>query len=353
VRRRRFAAAAALVQAGVVLGLLSGCQWLAPAPTGDTVPRPELLLDRFVERCVNVSPSQDDAPLAVGAWWSYRDATADHLPTWQPGQGRQDRVLCTVADGEGRECYLLHSVLPDGKQRWQYIHRSDAGWLLLAEDSGEGLVVAPGTPTILRLPLFGGSTPFRWEYELGGILVDVQIIFTETVSVPAGTFTECRKVKLWMMEAGGCRCHSSAEAEFFWYARGIGSVKWVTGSRNYELTGSSYLEDDDLPVLDLQDSGRSLAASPGDAMIIQLPMAWDSPHRWKASDGLPDEIRFTAEATYRDLAPAANGTLHGTYVARVSVAEDAPRGATYPLTIAYGLPGHTPILEFELRIEVD
>jgi hypothetical protein len=234
----------------------------------------------------------------------------------------------------------------------EYVHRSVDGWLLLARDSGEGVTLAEEPATVLRLPLSGDSAPHRWGYTFGSDVYDVQVVFAETIFADAGTFPESRKLKLWRMDAGGCRCHSSAEAEFHWYARGVGLVKWVTGSRNYELVASSYLDDRATVLLAWEDSGKHIVASPEDTLIVQLPVAWDYPHRWRASVDPVHVLAIDGEDTYRDLAPAANGTLYGTYVARVSVSADAEADTSTALHIAFGLTDSEPVHEFEVLVTV-
>jgi hypothetical protein len=353
MRHRDWRAAIGVAFAVSLALVVSGCLGLGLGPDRDdeTIAPPTLRFDRYGQRCVEVNPALDDAPLGIGAWWRYRDATADHLPTWRPGEGREDRVLASVSSGE-RECYVVHSDRPDGTTLVRYIYRGEAGWVLLAEDHGEGPLWVPGSPTILRLPLSGGGTPFRWEYELGDKLVDVQIIFTELVRVPAGVFPECRKLKLWMMEAGGCRCHSSAEAEYYWFSRGIGAVKWVTGSRNYELTATSYLEARPPIVLEWANNGASLAAAPGQTVIVQLPTAWDSPYRWSARSANRDALIVAGESRHPDLAPLPDGILYGSYIAQLRVPEAAASGARASLTIEYRLAEDPSVHAFRIEVTV-
>jgi hypothetical protein len=340
------------VAAAGVLSLV-GCLGLIGVPPDEADPGPAVDFDRFAQPALRLAPGSDDAPLHIGAWWSFRDATADHLPTWQPGAGREDRVLCTVDGGDGRECFVVRTTFPDGHHETRYVHRGEEGWLLLARNVGGGPERLDPAVALLRLPFEADGAPWRWTYDLIDKVVDVQIIFTEMVSVSAGVFPECHKLKLWRMDAAGCRCHSSAEAEFMWYAKGVGLVKWVTGSRSYELRASSFTDRSSTHVLRWQDREGSLVADPGDRLVVQLPVAWDAPARWRLSADPVDAVSLVEEHLEPDLGPTSSSEIaYGSYVAEVQIAESATAGTAVRLVWSYGLVGDIAIHRFDVSVHV-
>ncbi|UCF10683.1 MAG: hypothetical protein JSW65_03130 [Candidatus Bipolaricaulota bacterium] len=353
MKMRLLATGLSAVSVTLAVLVLTGCVAPFGAPEEGRIPTPTLDFDRFSEKSLRPAVRVDEAPLRIGAWWSYRDATADHLPTWRPGAGREDRVLCTVDGGDGRECFVISTRYPDGSEETRYVYRVEDGWILVARDVGSGVGRLEPAAALLRLPFGVGGSPWQWSYDLGDRVIDVQLIFREMVSVVGGVFPECQKLKLWRMDAGGCFCHSSAEAEFLWYATGCGLVKWVTGSRSYELSASSFTSTERTHVVHWEDRGGTVVADPGERLFVQLPVAWDAPHRWIATVDVDGVLILDDESTTRDLdATGAPLGAYGSYVAVFHVAADSAHVGAVTLRLEYGLPGAAPAHVFETELVV-
>jgi len=136
----------------------------------------------------------------------------------------------------GVKCMVVHDVvMKDGRiteDTWDWLAQDKQGtvWYFgeaTKEISPGGRVSTEGSwvggvkgalPGIIMpaQPKPGG--PYRQEYGLGVAEDMGQIVATgETVTVPAGTFTDCVKTKEWsLLESGN---------EHKWYAKGVGCIK--------------------------------------------------------------------------------------------------------------------------------
>jgi hypothetical protein len=258
-----------------------------------------------------------------------------------------------VACGD-EECFLLRSRLPDGRTRLRYIHRGNEGWVLLAEDPAGAEIEVGERATILRLPLHGPTAPFRWEYELAGTQFDVQIVCSEAIQVAAGSFPNAHRVKEWRMDDSGCGCHSGARSETFWFAAGVGLVKWVTGEGSYELVASSYLAEAPPRLLEWSDRGSGVELSPGQTAVLQLPTVWDGTYRWRASSEDPGVVTVGEPGRYADLHPGLDGRQCGSYVVDLSVPADGISGASATVWVRFAPlePETVPAYTFEIDVTV-
>ncbi len=136
----------------------------------------------------------------------------------------------------GVKCVVVHDVvnkkghLAEDTYDWLAQHKDGTVWYF-GEDTKEispgGLVSTLGSweagingcqPGILMPGHPRPGEPYRQEYGLGVAEDMGQVVATgQTVSVPAGTYTDCVKTKDWSMLESG---HENK-----WYARGVGVVK--------------------------------------------------------------------------------------------------------------------------------
>lgn len=336
----------AVAVVAIVLALV-GCDVTFPQPGGPPDAAVALDFDRFLER--HHSPeSPYEAPLEVGEHWVYRDAASS-----AGGATREERVLATVNGGDGKECYLTQITLANGDVERQYLHRSADGLVLVAVDRGDGAELVAGAPLVLPLPLLGDAGPRGWSYDVLEQAFDAQVIFTETLVLPSGTFRDCRKLKLWAMDAGGCRCHSSAEAEFRWYAPGVGLVKLVEGSRSFDLVTASVLQAATTRVVGWEASGGSIVLGQGDRLIVQLPVALGDGCDWQAAVAPTAVLDLVDQADYADV-PSGGGVPHtGTHVATFAVAAAAVPVAGASLSLIYGAADAAGGYRFELSVAIE
>ncbi len=139
----------------------------------------------------------------------------------------------------GVKCVVVHDkvtengVLQEDTYDWLAQHKDGTVWYF-GEDTKEispgGAVSTQGSweagvngaqPGILMPANPTPGEPYRQEYGLGVAEDMGQIVATDvTVTVPAGTFTQCVKTKDWSLLEPG--------SENKWYAKGVGVVKEVS-----------------------------------------------------------------------------------------------------------------------------
>ena len=133
--------------------------------------------------------------------------TVVHDVVMKKGRVAEDTLDWLAQDKDGNVWYFgeaTKEISPGGQVSTQ------GSWEAGVKDGQPGILM-PGNPK-------PGGAPYRQEYGPGAAEDMGQIVAVgETVTVPAGTYTDCVKTKEWsLLESGN---------EHKWYAKGIGCVK--------------------------------------------------------------------------------------------------------------------------------
>lgn len=179
------------------------------------------------ENYVPSDVSKDYFPLRVGSKWFLRDAKADWVPTHHASSTILQNIQETTTLA-GVECYVLTTQVSDSLATYTYLHRTNDG----VYEYGKGTDAAT---TIYSSPILKYKLPFvkdtTWTYQSDGETVTTKVLFQELVAIsptsnsPAQIYRSCWKLQI---NRGGVTSYE-------WYAPGVGRVKYVTDSINYEL----------------------------------------------------------------------------------------------------------------------
>ena len=172
-------------------------------------------------------------PLVPGTVLKYREISE--------GETKENIITVTHDTKEimGVKCVVVHDVVMEkgrvAEDTLDWLAQDKAGnvWYFgeaTKEISAGGRVSTHGSweagvkdarPGILMLGQPKPGEPYRQEYGPGAAEDMGQVVATgETVTVPAGTYTDCVKTKEWsLLESGN---------EHKWYAKGIGCIKEVS-----------------------------------------------------------------------------------------------------------------------------
>lgn len=163
--------------------------------------------------------AKDYFPLRVGDLWKYRmkDEEAEYTL----------KVIGAEKQMDGSVQYLLEKKAGIEIQDW-YSRVGD--WVLMhreAYSGQEGMEVKYETPRqFLKNPLTAGAT-WRWtgkSITQTDVTESNEVAGPEVVKVPAGTF---RAMKVVSHVSDG---QAAAVTKTYWYAAGVGLVKWVAES---------------------------------------------------------------------------------------------------------------------------
>jgi len=227
--------AGALIAGSLALVALTGCMGLID--TGTTF-EPFRIPDP-----VDVPPSGDPGapadtpnvaaalgleafPLVEGATWSYRNATADHLPIRHPTREMAYHIREEAAVVDGYECFALEIDWGDAPTETVYLHRAEEAIYEIARDiEGETTIYAAPLPRYRR-PLVTGAT---WSYARGGETTTVRVLFQETVIAPESDAVIFPGA--WKLEIV-----TGPQTVYEWLVEGIGMIKRVLEGEAYEIT---------------------------------------------------------------------------------------------------------------------
>jgi hypothetical protein len=172
-------------------------------------------------------PSTDYFPLSIGSQWFLRDAKGDWLPTHHASS----TILQTI-DGtttiNGVDCFVLKTQVGDQPAKYVYLHRTKDA--VYAYGYGTDTAMTTYSSPILEycLPYEQGNS---WSYQLDGTEVTTTVLFQEMIAIssssgyPAQIYQSCWKLQI----------ERDGRTDYEWYAPGVGRVKYVTDSINYEL----------------------------------------------------------------------------------------------------------------------
>ena len=172
--------------------------------------------------------SQEYLPLSEGSEWFWRDAKADWLPTHHPSSTILQQIAGATTAVDGVECYVLTTQIADEPRQYSYLHRTEDGVYEYARGTAATMTIYDAPICVYKLPFKAGES---WTYERDGKIFAVTVLFQEVAVVsptpdsPAQIYQSCWKLQI---KADGI-------TEYEWYARGVGRVKYVIESRNYEL----------------------------------------------------------------------------------------------------------------------
>ena len=260
MKRRRIALFVSLLMVG---GLLAGCVGpVVNPPIGSPIvwspPNFKLV------GAANYTPGQGEEnpyPLFVGARWLYRNA-ANY---WNPqisASGLLESEVVAIVQGDGMECYVLQTHYSNGPDQLLYLHRTKNEVAL----RGSRTVSASGSQTsyslnpglgFLKLPLAEDAT---WPLLTTGGVGEATVYHREVVAIESG---EVRTMlgSTSPIFLGSWRIHYElpessprlygGPVQFLWFADGVGVVKHVLNSVDYEL--AEFRLPNEVLVLDRQD----------------------------------------------------------------------------------------------------
>ena len=303
--------------------LLSGCMApVGPVDPGPTdVPEP---VDYSLVGAANVVPevAGDPYPLFVGARWIYRNTASD----WNPQIGASGLVeseIVAEVQGNDKVCYILHTRYSNGPDEHIFLHRManqvtvEGSRTVISEGAQSSLTIHPSL-TYLQFPLFDGKV---WTVPLSGGLIDVEVLHQEVIAIENGItsllgmqpaiFTNAWRVHYHLI--GDAPAFFGGPVQFLWFVPGVGMIKHVLNSVDYELV--EYRERSEVLVLTEDDDRGTEKIAEGGIVTVQL--RGGAPGKaisggWTL-DSYGEELTLIKTAFYDDLADVA-GNGSGTYV---------------------------------------
>jgi hypothetical protein len=308
-----------LLLVGLMLG---GCFEPAITPPEDLMPpRPGNYALTGSANYESSDLSNDPYPLFVGARWLYHNSA----PYWNPAiasSGLLESEVVAVVQGDGVQCYVLKTQYSNGPDELLYLHRTPTGINLY----GEAILAASGAqPTyslhpslaILELPLVEDAS---WELNTSEGRGEAYVYHPEVVAVQSGVvstllgtysaiFLDAWRIH-YQLPAGGPRFYGGP-VQFLWYVPGVGVVKHVLNSVDYQL--AEFRLRSEVLVLTGSDAGRTVKLPSGGLVTVQLRGNSDPQDKWAWT--LFDIQGTTLESLfsefYADVYPPSAGT--GTY----------------------------------------
>ncbi len=343
----------------MVVALLSSC--MGPITTPITPPTYENPTDYSLVGEPNYVPAlteDDPYPLFVGARWVYRNAATDWNPDIASSGLLESEVMAEV-QANGAHCYVLRTQYSNGPDEYLYMHRTsqEVGLLGSREGAPTGALtsysVAPGL-AFLSLPLERGK---EWDLNFAQGSVRAQVLFRELVAIESGTvFTLLGRYSPILL--GAWRVHYTlfgaapslfgGPKQFVWFAPGIGIVKHVLNSVNYEL--AEFLTRQEVIAL---REGKTVGDIPeGGLVIVQLRGSSSdeiTSGAWRIEEQDPATgLSLVDTAFYEDLQPVEAGG--GTHVYRFRAVEPGVSVLTF---VRYNREtGHTEdTVQFRVHVE--
>jgi len=308
--------------------LLMGCGALWQAPSDQPLPSAPILDFQKVTTS-NLEPTLSDDPVAyrVGAWWRYRDATADHRPTHHPGPDLSMEILGAVVTADGTQLYVLHQEAPDGTEGLYYVHRDASGVLEHAQSENGELMIFSNPARVIDLPF---AEEKQWTYRIAEQTYEVDCLFPKTLTLQSGIFHDCWKI--------GVRNVTTGEAEYYWFKNEVGLLKIVRHSLSYELDAASTTETSAIHRLGWKDRDSTATIKVGDRVVVQLPSERDSGYEWSLSSYDSAIVSPLSSGQFlSDLGPPNGGTTatSGTYVVQLEAISHTLPGEPMELELTY------------------
>lgn len=221
---------------------------------------------------------EDPYPLFVGARWLYRNAAKYWSPTIS-SSGLLESEVVAIVQGDGVECYVLRTHYSNGPDQLLYLHRTKneidlrGSREISAAGSQTNFSLNPGL-AFLELPLEEDATwPLLTGEGVGVATVyhrEVAAMESGQVLTMLGTYTP--------LFTGTWRIHYEmpeitprlygGPVQFLWFADGVGVVKHVLNSVDYEL--AEFRLPNEVVVLAEQDHGQRLDVPNGGLVVVQL-----------------------------------------------------------------------------------
>ena len=324
MKRSRWSVLAGLLILG---GLLSGCVSTVVPPQ---IPEmPVTMPDYALVGEANYAPAfleDDPYPLFVGARWVYRNAAT----YWNPqisASGLMESEVVAVVQGDDAECYVLRTHYSNGPDELLYIRRTANQVKLVDADSDAAAPGAQSTYSLnpglvfLQFPLAEDNT---WPLVISGAVGRATVYHTEVVAIESG---EVRTLlgPTTPIYTGSWRIHYDLPAaaprlyggspQFLWFAPGVGVVKHVLNSVNYEL--AEYRRPDEVVHLEERHAGGIATVDVGEIVIVELrggapghKGAWT----WELTDMDGAALAALDSDFYADAPQVIRDTEAGTYV---------------------------------------
>jgi|GEM_PF-2604662 hypothetical protein len=284
MKRYRFSLLVSLLILG---GLLSGCMGPTSVPPFEqpvvNVPGDYSLVG--TTNYIPIASEEDPYPLFVGARWLYQNAAK----YWSPmisSSGLLESEVVAIVQGDGIESYVLRTHYSNGPDQLLYLHRTKKAIGLRgsreisAAGSQVNFSLNPGL-AFLEFPLKEDAT---WALQTGeGVGVatvyhrDVAAMESGQVLTMLGTYNP--------LFVGTWRIHYSmpeisprlygGPVQFLWFADGVGVVKHVLNSVDYEL--AEFRLRDEIIVLEETNDGQTVGVPNGGIVVVQLREgdSWD------------------------------------------------------------------------------
>ena len=343
----------------IVGGLLFGCVGPVVNPPIVLPPTPE---DYSLYGAANYVPGQleeDPYPLFVGARWLYRNAAK----YWNPqitASGLLESEVVAVVQGDGMECYVLQTHYSNGPDELLYLHRTKnevalrGSRLISASGSQTSFSLNPGL-AFLELPLEEDAT---WRLLTTEGIGEARVYHREVAAIESG---EVRTLldSYSPIFLGTWRVHYElpessprlygGPVQFLWFADGVGVVKHVLNSVDYEL--AEFRLPNEVVVLEEQDDGPPVDVPNGGLVVVQL--RGGSPDQegkdWKLEGELADgsAVELVRSAFYGDTPRVAAQTGAGTYTFQFRALN--PGEVTLRFEPGYLVAGET--VEYRIRVE--
>jgi predicted secreted protein len=314
----------------IAVGVLFGCMGpMTPTIEPPVVSQPIDYSLYGTANYVPPLPEEDPYPLYVGARWIYRNAAKYWNPQIASSGLLESEVVATV-QGNGEQCYVLRTHYSNGPDELLYVHRSSVAVLMRAAT----LLTSPGAQTsyslnpglaFLEFPLQEDKT---WNSTFSGGFVSATVYHKEVVAIEAGQvntmlgtyspiFTGAWRIH-YDLVGSGPRLFGGPQ-QFLWFAPGVGIVKHVLNSIDYELAEVRLPEE--VLSLDEDDAGGRFRMPDEGFLVVQL--RGGSPGEltgslWRLDAG--GSLQFIDTAFYGDLKPSAEGS--GTHVFRFRALEE-------------------------------
>ncbi len=343
-------------------GLLFGCMGpiLTPEPT-PTVQQPVDYSLYGTANYVSGSFQNDPFPLFVGARWIYHNAAT----YWNPqiaSSGLLESEVVAIVQGNGEECYVLRTHYSNGPDELLYVHRSPSAVLM----RGATLLTSPGAQSsyslnpglaFLEFPLAEDKT---WDSTYSGGSVAATVYHKEVVAIESGQVNTMLGtyspifVGAWRIHydlvGSGPRLFGGP-TQFLWFAPGVGIVKHVLNSIDYEL--AEFRLPDEVRALDENDAAGSSDVPEGGLVVVQLrggdpdvAKGWG----WRLAGGTDSVLDPIGNDFYDDVPQVAKQSGAGTYVYQFRAQDIGTTTLQFELiSLETGIVGDTA--EFTIHVE--
>ena len=353
-----------LLVAMILGGFLFGCMGpMTPPP--DTTPVVVVPTDYSLYGTANFSPpnpEENPYPLFVGARWIYRNAAA----YWNPqisASGLLESEVVAVVQGDDEHCYVLETRYSNGPGELLYLHRASNTVAL----RGSRVVASPGSQTafalnpglaLLHLPLAEDKV---WELPFSEGTVTAHVYHQEVVAIESGEVrtlleTHTPIFRAWRVHyelfGTGPRFFGGPQ-QYLWFAPGVGVVKHVLNSVDYEL--AEFRLPEEVVLLEEKDAGRTVRVPSGRLVIVQL--RGGDPNKtegwaWRSleADGDEGAVEEVSDGFYLDAPRVAKRTGAGSYVYRFRAQEPGETTLRFEFfSLKTGVP--EPVVEYTIRVE--